>query len=68
MKKLLLIIMIIYFIGFVFFKSNTIESRQWKERIEGIEYDRTSYSLNWENLPKYLKNLYKGLVTRFKGR
>ncbi|MDP2939444.1 MAG: hypothetical protein Q8O13_05155 [Candidatus Omnitrophota bacterium] len=62
MRRFLLIIMIIYFIGFIFFKSNTIVTKQWKEDIAGIEYLRTSYSLNWNNFFNYFRDLYKNIL------
>lgn len=58
MRKFLLIFLVLYFIGFIFFKSNTIETRQWKENIAGIEYDKTSYSLNWGNFIKFSRELF----------
>lgn len=66
MRKFLVIIFILYFIGFVFFKSNTIETRQWKENRNGIEYLRTSYNLSWNNFTRYLTGLYQNAIFRLK--
>lgn len=62
MRKFLLIFMILYFIGFIFFKSNTIETKEWKENIAGIDYSRTSYSLNWGNFVKFTQALYNNAI------
>ncbi len=66
MRKFLFIILIFYFIGFIFFKSNTIETKQWKEDIGGVGYDRTSYSLNWGNFIKFSKDLFNGTIFKLK--
>jgi len=65
MRKFLLIIMLLYLIGFVFFKSDTIVTKQWKEDTNGMEYFRTSYSLNWDNFFSYFKKIYKDISSNF---
>ncbi len=65
MRKILIIIMILYLIGFIFFKSDTIVTKQWKENVNGMEYFRSSYSLNWDNLFSYFKNIYRNISSRF---
>jgi hypothetical protein len=53
MKKIIILLIILFF--FVFFKSNTLEQKQWKEERNGLEYLRTSFNLNWNNFSTYLQ-------------
>lgn len=57
MKKLIILLLIVF--CYVFLKSNTIEQRQWREEVSGVEYLRNSYRINWHNFTDYLQNTYK---------
>ncbi len=67
MGRWFFVLLILGFLVFVFFKSDTLETTYATTRDElNIEYSRTSYKLRWERFFDYLKDLPRELQDKAK--
>ncbi len=65
MKKVVLLIILIYLFLNIFFKSNTWETTQEYKTKDGVEYLVSRQRINWNNFLNYFKELPNHFKSNF---